>query len=199
MKLNELYEAKAPDFYDVLNDAHQYLQIPGAMSGYVFRGLRDQPSSSFNRLELGQVELDWKVLKRNPARRPVATTQFLHDASDEFFLKKFGWRARSQGVFGTGRRATAADYGSPFVMLPLGPVEFAWSSVIEDLYVTFTERRPTPTTAEEVEDLLDASDYKNTDLATAIRYGNEIMFNCDKYLIIEAHPDKSVMRTVLGF
>ena len=66
-------------------------------------------------------------------------------------------------------------------MLPLGPVEFAWSSVIEDLYVTFTERRPTPTTAEEVEDLLDASDYKNTDLATAIRYGNEIMFNCDKY------------------
>jgi len=55
---------------------------------------------------------------------------------DNWFEKKFGWRPRSEGVFATGSKNMAYNYGDgpPYMFFPIGKFEFLYSPSINDLY-----------------------------------------------------------------
>lgn len=57
-----------------------------------------------------------------------------HDALDTAFDNIYGWRARSEGLFCTGRQRTAATYGSSQIIFPIGKFRYLWSDNIHDLY-----------------------------------------------------------------
>jgi hypothetical protein len=60
----------------------------------------------------------------------------LHNKFDEEFANKFGWHARSEGVFTTTSRRTAATYGRAYIFFPTGHYEYIWSDEVDDLYTT---------------------------------------------------------------
>jgi len=81
----------------------------------------------------------YKEIKPRGNRMPKDMPGPLHNKLDDEFYSKFGWHARSQGVFTTSNRRTAAGYGKPYIFFPTGHYEYIWSPQIEDLF-TFAER-----------------------------------------------------------
>ena len=68
-------------------------------------------------------------------RRPRNTPYEWHVAFDEYFNDEFGWNARSEGLFCTGRYDTASGYGdSVYIIFPIGRYKYVWSDSISDLY-----------------------------------------------------------------
>jgi len=67
-------------------------------------------------------------------RRPKDMPHELHLYFDQEFYNRFGWYARSEGVFTVSNRSTAASYGAPYLFFPTGHYGYIWSSEIEDLY-----------------------------------------------------------------
>lgn len=79
---------------------------------------------------------DWSIGKKaiRTERSPKDTSYEWHNAFDEVFYKKFGWRPRSEGLFVAGGRSTAVSYGAPCFVFPVGRYSFLWSQKINDLY-----------------------------------------------------------------
>ncbi|KFZ25794.1 MAG: hypothetical protein KQ78_01999 [Candidatus Izimaplasma bacterium HR2] len=68
-------------------------------------------------------------------RRPKDTPYEWHVTFDEYFNNEFGWNARSEGLFCTGRYDTASGYGdSVYIIFPIGRYKYIWSENISDLY-----------------------------------------------------------------
>jgi hypothetical protein len=67
---------------------------------------------------------------RAPKDMPVE----IHDELDVRFKKKFGWMARSEGVFITSQRASAETYGDGYIFFPVGKYEYLYNPFISDLY-----------------------------------------------------------------
>lgn len=69
-------------------------------------------------------------------RYPKDTPQYTHDFIDSVFYNNFGFRARSNSIFCTGKRREASNYGSAvYGIFPAGNnYKFIWSSNITDLY-----------------------------------------------------------------
>lgn len=67
---------------------------------------------------------------RSPKDMPIQA----HDALDDAFKDLYGWRARSEGLFCTGRKSTASSYGTAQIVFPIGRYEYLWSDNITDLY-----------------------------------------------------------------
>lgn len=67
-------------------------------------------------------------------RRPQDMPIEIHNKYDELFLEKFGWKARSEGVFVAGGDRTS--YGTPFFFFPVNGYKFIWSPAIFDLYTS---------------------------------------------------------------
>jgi hypothetical protein len=74
-----------------------------------------------------------KVPRKN--RRPKDTPKKMHDALDNYFNKKFGWKARSEGLFVTPEYQQARDYGSAFLFFPVDGYKYIWSQGISDLFI----------------------------------------------------------------
>jgi hypothetical protein len=68
----------------------------------------------------------------------------LHDYLDEQFKKKFGWKARSEGVFCVRSKQIAYNYGNPYSVFPIGNYKYIYSNKIHDLYVHFDELKEIP-------------------------------------------------------
>ena len=79
----------------------------------------------------------WEVKKTRTDRKPKDTKQKIHELLDDLFLKKFGWRARSQGVFAIGDKLKICQkgYGHHHIFFPIGKYKYLWSPLVEDLYV----------------------------------------------------------------
>jgi hypothetical protein len=79
----------------------------------------------------------WEVKKTRTDRKPKDTKQEIHELLDDLFLKKFGWRARSQGVFTIGDKSKISQkgYGHHHIFFPIGKYKYLWSPLVEDLYV----------------------------------------------------------------
>ncbi len=67
-------------------------------------------------------------------RKPLNMEIGIHKILDQFFKKKFGWRARSQSITGTSNMESAFVFGSQAYMLfPIGEYEVIWVKNIGDL------------------------------------------------------------------
>lgn len=78
-------------------------------------------------------------------RKPLDTGETVTDVIDDWFLEKFGYRARTQGLFaivssGNQRYATA-HYGFPSLIGVPGKFKIIYSPKVEDLTVEFTDNQ----------------------------------------------------------
>jgi hypothetical protein len=138
---------------------------------------------------------DYEIITPRKNRKPLDTPIAIHRELDKLFKKKFGWKARSEGVFVTGKRSSASEYGQPYIVLPIGKFKYVWSPYIYDLHsklvntgVIYAKGNKSKVIMEKdeympiLEELV--GKYKDNDLDTAIHVGNEISMKCDKYYII---------------
>jgi hypothetical protein len=164
-------------------------------AGFLYRGVKD-----FNRLDYDVVKLydgtkttyATKTVRQD--RIPLNTRRQVHKWIDEWFEKNLGFKARTSTMFAFGeikRRTYLAQYGTPCVVFPIGPIRFAWSPKVRDLFISLPDEQWT-SQGHEGEELkkmiwewLDDHDYQTTDLAAAIRSEHEIMIQCDKYYAFE--------------
>lgn len=68
-------------------------------------------------------------------RRPKDMQWEYHEAYDYAFELKFGFNARSNALFVTGRYNSANSYGrNVYMIFPIGKYRYVWSDEIKDLY-----------------------------------------------------------------
>jgi len=68
-------------------------------------------------------------------RKPTDLFSEIHKSFDDVFNERFGWRARSNGLFCTGYMGDAKEYGTVYTIFPKGPFKIIWSDNIGDLYI----------------------------------------------------------------
>lgn len=164
-----------------------------------------------------QSDDDIVKVKVNKNRTPMNTHRRIHEAADDWFLERFGVRARSQSVFCTSSTKVANDYGFPFLVFPAGNYEVIWSRKINDLFFVLSEgnilsrirgekymnrdAEPLIDDKNEVSDkelydavytILDESDYVKGHLDQALASKNEIMVHCDHYYVAK-HDNPAVL------
>jgi hypothetical protein len=96
-----------------------------------------------------------KVKPRND-RTPKDMHKELHNILDNGFKKKFGWKARSEGVFVNPSQEMLVEYGLAYMFFPIGKFKFVWSPEIKDLYTNMGMR-----------------DYRDLDVVTYYENRNE--------------------------
>lgn len=202
MKLQELFEDQL-DLYGALRMCGDYFSIPGSQSGHLYRGIKNIPSSDFNITVVDGNEIEWQIFTTNKKRKPTASSKKLHKVADEFMLNKFGWAARSQGVFASGSESTAGQYGSKFVMVPIGPTRFIWSPKVEDMFAYYVDNFDEDDYAKQETIDVFASEmpnmgYTDRDLKAAIDSNHEIMFDCSKYLLI-SYRHRATVNNIFGY
>ncbi len=122
---------------------------------------------------------DRGILHTYPVRRPRSMPVELSRVCDEWFERRFGWRARSNhSLFVSGSRDLAAQFGRPVIVLPHAPARYVWSPRIADLARHLKEMSTLQ--AEAVCAVLEAGDYLEADLVGAIASGHEIMVRCER-------------------
>jgi len=135
-------------------------------------------------------EIDFYEKKKSRQdRRPLNTPEHTHKRLDDLFMKEFGWKARSEGVFCTNKRKQAFGFGEPHLFFPIGQYDYIYNEKIRDLYVHIKEKdtinSPDPNLLETI-----ISSYKNNNLNKHLDNNGksfEIVFRCKEYYII--NPD----------
>jgi hypothetical protein len=84
-------------------------------------------------------------------RMPMSSPVARHNIMDAWFLKHFGFKYRSGGVFAHVKWELAKSYGMPFIIFPEDGYKLCTSPIIHDLYDEF----------EEPDDLVHAGYFKN--------------------------------------
>lgn len=113
-------------------------------------------------------------------RQPRDLAIELHEAADEWFLRRFGIKFRSQSIFVTSLHVVASGYGCQTVrIIPLGNYRYCWSRTTSDLLLLLKGK-----SANEVWGILDAAQYVDSDLSDAHSKGHEVMLHCEEYVAI---------------
>jgi len=134
--------------------------------------------------------------KRRSSRKPKDTKKAVHTILNKLFKEKFGWPSRN-GVF--TKSGGVDKYGKSFIFFPIGNYKFVWSPYIDDL---FTEIPTMPFIiqsgkkvdkekwAQKKRKTLNTlvNKYKDDNLESAIKSGNEISFKISKYYLLENDP-----------
>jgi len=119
----EVYQSN--EIADILKkDCKPYFKEVGLDAPFLWRG---QHSVTIPDIE--------KIVPRKD-RRPRNTPINLHKIWDNAFKKKFGWKARSEGVF-VGDEFDAVYYGRVYMFFPIGSYKYVWSEKYEDLTNNF--------------------------------------------------------------
>lgn len=118
-------------------------------------------------------------------RTPVNTPQGIHVRLNSDFKKQFGREYRN-GIFATSDPLTAKQHGHVYVVFPIGPLDFVWSSKVKDLYHYWKEYTKNGTLPKEEEFFDIVESYQNHDLVRAINSQNEIMLMNECILITPA-------------
>lgn len=86
-------------------------------------------------------DIDYKIKKYIPRtdRYPKDTPSSYHFIADNIFYDKFGWKARSEGVFVISDYGIAKSYNRPHIFLPVNGYKYLWSNKYKDLYSDFFE------------------------------------------------------------
>jgi len=116
---------------------------------------------------------NWTLKKVRKNRKPLDTPTDLHYKADDYFLEKFGWKARSSGLFVNPILGNTSGFGSDtYAVFPLKYKQFLYSPKIPDLYTK----------------VLQWDKYKDTytdkNLCKALSDTHEIMIDCDSYYAI---------------
>ena len=113
----------AEEAADLINTRGQhYKQLIGNIhENLLYRGMRERFAPD--------AVLKWPRTNR----RPLTTNGDVHKAADEFFDETFGIRFRSNSIFATGDKETAAYYGDVYAIFPLDEPKLCWSEDVNDM------------------------------------------------------------------
>lgn len=78
---------------------------------------------------------DWKFITPRKNREPKDTPKEMHKILDDAFQKRFGWKARSEGVFALSDSMYVSEYGREYFFFPKDGYKYIWHPQIQDLYV----------------------------------------------------------------
>ena len=135
----ELFPHKLIDKTDYLDLDNEALEIVSKecskiiktcinAGGFIYRGLRITD-------RLKEIGENIYMVTPRKNRKPKDTTEELHTLVDISFKKRFGWNARSEGIFCTGSIKEALDYGNTIgIIFPVDGFKYLWSHKIRDLY-----------------------------------------------------------------
>jgi len=201
--LNYINEAVVVDMDTVMDNCKQYIKYIDDSKKLFYRG-------SQHNYNLGVTKV-----KPRKDRRPKTSSIKFHDYCDRFFERKFGWRARSEGVFAkTG--TIMPTYGTAYIFFPADNFEYLWSPYVSDLFrfeylinqpeLVLHEKKPyivdpfPGTNAKTLEikpgtnykGVLDAilNTYINDDLQSAMKAELEVMFKCTNYYMVNMSDKK---------
>ena len=89
----------------------------------------------------------------------------LYEQLNKSFKKEFGWDVIKKGVITSGNEG---DY----IFVPLGNFSYIWSDKVKSLKESILNEEVVET-------------YKMMNINSAIQSGNDIIFNCNKYILID--------------
>jgi len=134
-----------------------------------------------------------KKQSRLDDRRPLDSVRKNHDLFNKQFLQKYGENFRNS-VFTNGDTKIAKYYGDVYSVFPIGNFKFLWSPKVKDLGEQFTGKSSNLflyaiqsllyNDEHIVNHFIKEADYRTTDLAAAIKSGNEIMIYCKEYYVL---------------
>jgi len=147
----------------------------------------------------------YQIINRRTDRKPRDMPKQLHYDLDEAFKKKFGWKARSAGVFTTSKKRDAEEYGDAYIFIPIKPYKILWSPKIFDLFtvidgkghfltdndrnilVRYDEMESSDNEHEYYIEVIDKliNTYTDKNIKQAILSKNEIMFDCNSYILFD--------------
>jgi len=131
-------------------------------------------------------------IKPRKDRRPRNTPK---EYMDKLFKKKFGWKARSEGVFvSTDRNQIEYVYGDPYLFFPMGNYKYIYHPQIDDLYQKMDDDYKLSYLGKDIDDVtyieilqfLDKTipQYKDKNLGEAYRKIVEVSFKCKSYYMV---------------
>lgn len=124
-------------------------------------------------------------------RKPKNTSAAEHAVIDDWFNEKFGFRARSAAVFGSGEFADARLYGKVFAIFPIGRFEFVWSPIVSDLFVDIADSTGDDS-KDSIINFLEQAEYTDKNLSRGILSNNEVMIHCGTYYAVRlSRPEES--------
>jgi hypothetical protein len=88
---------------------------------FLFRGMSGKGKEAF-------------IKERRKDRQPLHTDEVVNKIIDNIFLKVWGWRARSEGVFATNG-FDVSFYGQRHAIFPIGNFTYLWSELFTDALV----------------------------------------------------------------
>jgi len=144
------------------------------------------------------------IKKVRKDRRPVDTHPQISAVLDDIFKEKFGWKARSEGLFCKGNYHGLTEFGHVYKVYPMGLFSFLYSPKVPDLtesiqHLFTTYQFPKKWSAQEYTDeelekakeilteFIERKEYTDHDLPSAFvdsTKAPEIMIDCDKYLVV---------------
>ncbi|WP_407308164.1 hypothetical protein [Acinetobacter sp.] len=136
-------------------------------------------------------------------RKPLDTHPELSSILDEIFQEKFGWKARSTGLFCKAHWKGLNEFGDVHKIYPLGLFSFLYSPAVPDLTGSiqhvlaayefpkkWSGQEHTPEELDKAKEILtkfvERKEYTDHDLPAAFIGPKlpEIMLDCDKYLVV---------------
>jgi hypothetical protein len=144
-----------------------------------------------------------KVPRKN--RKPKDTSEITHKVLDKLFYEKFGWRARSEGLFCIGGRSGTYYGNNRYIIFPKNGFKYVYSDNIDDLYAYMGDEieyasfdRDNISKPEDTETMRKIINKKYTDknlldfLIKGTNSYQEIMIKCDKYYMLNITDDKNI-------
>lgn len=126
--------------------------------------------------------------KTRTDRKPLDNYRSMHDKFDVAFQERFGWKARSEGIFATGNMDDAHNYGELFLLFPIGEFKFIWSPKILDLYTNIRNHISARLGKSRVPDVdMLADTFTDKNLKDAIISGHEISIKCNEYYLVHLY------------
>ena len=123
-------------------------------------------------------------------RQPRVIGEPLHDLLDKCFMKHFGWKARSEGVF-TGSKDIANSWGKMYTVFPIGKFEYIYTvDPLDNFWKILVEYRRYKTFTQAEVDMICSrvkGEYRNKGLENIIKNGNtdfEAILRCKEYYAV---------------
>ncbi len=139
----------------------------------------------------------WKKVTRLD-RAPLDSPKEIHDELDLWFEDKFGWRARSEGLFCWPIKFKSDFIMGKWLVFPAGNYKYLWSDKVIDLWSTLSGdmRASTEDMIKGFETLYGDS-YTNKNIKKSIMSGHEVMINC-KYSYLARAELMEPLNDMLG-
>lgn len=168
-------------------------------------------------------EHDFTKIEQRDRDRPKDLNIGLHSYVGDLFIDKFGWNPRKEAIFcHNGDLEDKREYGSPYIIVPIGDYKYVWNTEINDLYLylwykrqkyisnfyadvrtllDFLNENPNDVTKEKILEIYKECKHyvetcTDTNLCEYLKHPYEIMIKADSYYLISMNYEKYIVNRI---